>query len=349
VGLVGAGPPAGCVGWAANAAGCVRRGERLTSGVLFIGTVELVATVARLLAPGWQALRDDASMWTDSHCHLDAPEFDADRGAVVQRARSAGVGHMVLPAVAASNWATVRALAHQHGLAYALGIHPLCVGGAVPDDLQRLQVQLAQHRDDPRLVAVGEAGVDCFVQHPPLPLQEQFYVAQLKLARDAGLPVLLHVRRSADLLLKALRRVDVPGGIVHAFNGSDVQAQQLVDRGFKLGFGGAMTFDRALQIRHLAATLPEHALVLETDAPDIPPHWLYRTAQQRQQPGGSPQQGRNEPAEVPRIAQHLATLRGWSLAHTAAVTTANVCAALPRLALLMHAPAPAPAPTIVRA
>jgi TatD DNase family protein len=142
----------------------------------------------------------------------------------------------------------------------------------------------------------------------------------------------LHVRRSADLLLKALRRVDVPGGIVHAFNGSDVQAQQLIERGFKLGFGGAMTFDRALQIRHLAATVPEHALVLETDAPDIPPHWLYRTAQQR---GAGMPQGRNEPAEVPRIGQHLATLRGWSLAHTAAVTTANVCAALPRLAALM--------------
>jgi TatD DNase family protein len=271
-------------------------------------------------------------MWIDSHCHLDAAEFDADRAAVVKRARGAGVAQLVLPAVAANNWATVRALAHQHGLAYALGIHPLCVGQAAAGDVQRLQEQLALHQADPRLVAVGEIGVDCFVQQPPLSLQEQFYVAQLKLARDAGLPVLLHVRRSADLLLKALRRVAVPGGIVHAFNGSDVQAQQLIARGFKLGFGGAMTFERALQIRHLAATVPEHALVLETDAPDIPPHWLYRTAQQRDE--GTPQ-GRNEPAQVPRIAQHLADLRGWSLAHTAAVTSANVCAALPRLAALL--------------
>jgi TatD DNase family protein len=271
-------------------------------------------------------------MWIDSHCHLDAAEFDADRVAVVQRARAAGVGLMVLPAVEAANWATVRALAHQYGLAYALGIHPLYVGRAQDAHLAQLQASLALHHNDPRLVAVGEIGVDCFVQQPPLLVQERFYLAQLKLAQAAGLPVLLHVRRSADLLLKALRRVDVPGGIVHAFNGSSVQAHQLIERGFKLGFGGAMTFDRALQIRHLAATVPEHALVLETDAPDIPPHWLYRTAQQRDE--GTPQ-GRNEPAEVPRIAQHLADLRGWSLAHTAAVTSANVCAALPRLAALL--------------
>jgi TatD DNase family protein len=141
--------------------------------------------------------------------------------------------------------------------------------------------------------------------------------------------VLVHVRRSADTLLKHLRRSDVRG-IAHAFNGSDQQAQAFVDLGFRLGFGGAMTFDRALQIRRLAQTVPEHAIVLETDAPDIPPHWLYRTAEQRR----AGERSRNEPAELPRIARTLAELRGWTPAQTAAVAWANAHAALPRLAEL---------------
>jgi TatD DNase family protein len=144
--------------------------------------------------------------------------------------------------------------------------------------------------------------------------------------------VLLHVRRSADGLVAGLRRIDVPGGIAHAFNGSAAQADVCVAMGLKLGFGGAMTFDRALQIRRLAADLAPHAPVLETDAPDIPPHWLYRTAEQRAQ--GARMQ-RNEPAELPRIAATLAGLRGWSLADTAAITADNARAALPRLASLM--------------
>ena len=155
-------------------------------------------------------------------------------------------------------------------------------------------------------------------------------LAQLKLAKSAGLPVILHVRRSADALLSGLRRIAVPGGIAHAFNASRVQAQVFTGLGFRLGFGGAMTFERALQIRRLATDLPASALVLETDAPDIPPHWLYRTAEQRL----AGQTSRNEPAELPRIAATLAALRGWTLAETAAVTSANALAALPRLAPL---------------
>jgi TatD DNase family protein len=158
--------------------------------------------------------------------------------------------------------------------------------------------------------------------------QAHFYLAQLRLARDAGLPVILHVRRSADALLQGLRRIEVPGGIAHAFNGSQSQALRFVERGFRLGFGGTLSFDRALQIRRLAASLPESALVLETDSPDIPPQWLYRTAAERALGSSS----RNEPAELPRIAESLAQLRGWTLAQTAAITSANVRAALPRLA-----------------
>ena len=274
-------------------------------------------------------------MWIDTHCHLDAPEFQSDHAAVVARARLAGVCQIVLPAVAADHFESTRALAHTYGLAYALGIHPLYTGAARDHDLERLQQALTQHRGDPRLVAVGEIGLDHAVPGLDRARQEHFYSSQLRLARDAGLPVILHVRQSADLLLKGLRRNDVAGGIAHAFNGSQQQAAQFVSRGFCLGFGGAMTFERALRIRALAAELPEHALVLETDAPDIPPHWLYRTAAER---AVTPGQGRNEPAELPRIGAVLATLRGCTARHIAACTAANATAALPRLQHLAYNP-----------
>jgi TatD DNase family protein len=269
--------------------------------------------------------------WIDSHCHLDASEFDPDRRAVIERSRAVGVGMMLLPAVDKASFERVRRLAHEAGLAYALGIHPLFVDRAADEDLEALDEALRTHRDDPRLVAVGEIGLDHFVPGLDLERQQRFYAQQLGLARTYGLPVVLHVRRSADALLKALRRIDLPGGIAHAFNGSDEQAAQFAARGFKLGFGGAMTFERALQIRRLAATVAEDVPVLETDAPDIAPQWLYVKAQDR--PARPP--ARNEPAQLPRIAQTLADLRGWSLADTASRTGANVRAALPRLAALV--------------
>lgn len=279
-------------------------------------------------------------MWTDTHCHLDAPEFDADREAVLQRAAAAGVRCLVLPAVAVAHFDGLRVLAHATGAAYALGIHPLYVDEAEDADLDRLAAALRRWRDDPRLVAVGEIGLDHFVP-PGAPAraaaelsrnrqrQQHFYRAQLKLARDAGLPVILHVRRSADGLLQGLHEVEVPGGIAHAFNGSAEQATQFVARGFRLGFGGTLTYERSLQIRALAQSLPESALVLETDAPDIPPQWLYRSAAER---AAGQAQGRNEPAELPRIGAVLAALRGWTLADTARITGANAQSALPRLA-----------------
>jgi TatD DNase family protein len=269
--------------------------------------------------------------WVDTHCHLDAPEFDADRDAVIARAAAAGVTMCVWPAVCAAHFATVRGLAHRHGHVYALGIHPLWVPQAADDDLDRLRDALRRWHDDPRLVAVGEIGLDHFVpppaDDPHRERETRFYETQLSMARDAGLPVILHLRRSADALLRGLRRTAVDGGIVHAFNGSVPQAMDFIVRGFALGFGGAMTFDRALRIRHLAASLPDDALVLETDAPDIPPQWLYRTAGQR----AAGQTARNEPAELPRMAATLAALRGWTLADTAARTAGNARRVLPRL------------------
>ena len=273
------------------------------------------------------------AMWIDTHCHLDAPEFAGDVAAVRARATAAGVLHCVLPAVGAGNFDTVRTLAHRWGDSYALGIHPLCTGEATEADLVLLDRALTAHRHDPRLVAVGEIGLDYFVPGLDGPRQEHFYREQLALARRHGMPVLLHVRRSADALLKQLRRAGV-GGIAHAFNGSAQQAAEFVKLGFRLGFGGTVTFERALQIRKLARELPLSALVLETDAPDIPPHWLYRTAEERA--AGTPQ-GRNEPGELPRIAEVLAQLRGVRPAELAAATFANACEALPRLRGLLRA------------
>jgi len=276
--------------------------------------------------------------WIDTHCHLDAAEFHADAPAVRARARQAGVGRLVIPGVAVSNFQAVRELAHQNGDAYALGIHPLYVAQSVDADLGALDAELTLRLDDPRLVAVGEIGLDFFVPELQLsPLREKqefFYREQLLLARRHDLPVILHVRRSADRLLKHLRELAPPGGwhgIAHAFNGSAQQAQAFIDLGLKLGFGGAMSFEAARQIRQLATELPLQALVLETDSPDIPPQWLYQSAEARA--AGAPQ-GRNEPAELPRIAQVLAGLRGMPIEALARACAVNALAALPRLSQL---------------
>ena len=280
------------------------------------------------------------TLWIDTHCHLDAPEFSADVHYVRSQAAIKGVAHCVLPAVAVSNFDAVRKMAHQFGDSYALGIHPLFTPRASEGDLAMLDAHLTLYRDDPRLVAVGEIGLDYFVPGLDPQCQEFFYREQLKLARRHGLPVILHVRKSADRLLKSLReftpnRADHSGwtGIAHAFNGSEVQAKAFIDLGFVLGFGGAVTYERALQLRRLAASLPLRAIVMETDAPDIPPHWLYQTAAQRE--AGQPQ-GRNQPGELPRIAAVVAQLRGISVEELAQATQANALRVLPKLVLCLR-------------
>ncbi len=281
------------------------------------------------------------SFWIDTHCHLDAPEYDGAQLQVRARARQRGVVHCVIPAVSVDNFAAVRTLAHAESDSYALGIHPLFVPQADDDDLRRLAQALQDHRDDPRLVAIGEIGLDFFVPALCTPdmrtRQEHFYIEQLKLARQFGLPVILHVRRSADRLLRGLRlvRASATGrwsGIAHAFAGSMQQAQAFTALGLKLGFGGAVTFERALQLRRLVTEMPLAALVLETDAPDIPPHWLYTTAAERAR--GKPQ-GINEPAELPAIGALVAQLRAMPVDALAEATCTNACAALPKLRALL--------------
>ncbi len=270
--------------------------------------------------------------WIDTHCHLDAPEFAGDVEAVRQRALEAGVQTLVLPAVRVADFSKVRTLAHQFGDGYALGIHPLFTAEAADGDLQRCQQALQLHRSDPRLLAVGEIGIDGFVPGLDMARQEHHYRAQLRMARDLQLPVILHVRKSADRLLKGLRDVGGPAhswsGIAHAFNGSPQQAHAFLDLGFKLGFGGTITYERSLNLRRLAKALPLSALVLETDSPDIPPQWLYTSAALR---AAGQEQGRNEPAQLPRIARVLAELRGMETEDLALALWSNACQALPRL------------------
>jgi len=265
-------------------------------------------------------------MLIDTHCHLDAAEFDPDRMAVAATAAERGVRAIVIPAIGRQNWQAVRDLAHAFtGGAYALGIHPLFVNDADDADLQRLRAAIAAAMDDPRFVGVGEIGLDFFVKEiaagPAREKQERFYCAQLDLAVEFGLPVLLHVRRSQDIILKHLRpRAGRIGGIAHAFNGSAQQARGFVDLGFALGVGGAMTYERALQIRRHAAGFDLEHLVLETDAPDIAPAWLHEPNR------------RNTPGEVAGVAQALARLRGTEAGDIAAGTAATALRVLPRLA-----------------
>ena len=263
-------------------------------------------------------------MWIDTHCHLDASEFAGEYDAIAQQAAQQGVGCIVIPAVERANFAAVAALAADNAnCVYALGIHPMYVPQAELADLEVLRAAIPAALKDPRFVAIGEIGLDFFIPELCVPAMREkqalFYAEQLKIARDFDLPVLLHVRRSQDTLLKYLRRIPVRGGCAHAFNGSLQQAQQFIGLGFKLGFGGAMTFTRALQIRRLAAGLPLDALVLETDAPDISPSWLHPA--------------RNAPQQIPQIGAVLADLRGIDISEVAAATSANAFIALPRLTL----------------
>ncbi|MEW5789346.1 MAG: TatD family hydrolase [Pseudomonadota bacterium] len=247
----------------------------------------------------------------DTHSHLDAGEFDRDRDAVFARARGAGVAVQVLPAVTRDNFPAVGAACRRYdGCLPAWGLHPLYLDIHQVAHLDDLRRQIETWRP----VAVGEIGLDLFVPGLDLATQEHYYAEQLRIARDCDLPVLLHCRRANDLILKHLRRIRVKGGIAHAFNGSDQQAGEFLKLGFKLGFGGAFTWERASNLRRLARELPLDAIVLETDSPDIPPAWVGK--------------GRNEPAQLAGIARALAELRGLPVEEVAARTTANARAVL---------------------
>jgi len=267
-------------------------------------------------------------MWIDTHCHLDAPEFERNLPEVIQTAVDKNVQAILLPAVKAGDCQHVRELAKQYsqlipGLVYTLGIHPLYTNQAQEGDITSLEQEISQSLSDPRFVGVGEIGLDYFVEGLDPHKQEYFFNRQLDLAQKFQLPVILHVRRSQDVILKALRRRKIPGGIAHAFNGSFQQAEQFIELGFKLGFGGAATYERALQIRRLLTELPINSIVTETDAPDIPPAWLREEGL-----------AFNEPAFLPRIGKTLAAIRGVSEADFALAVWRNAMQVLPRWSAL---------------
>ncbi len=243
----------------------------------------------------------------DSHCHLDVTAFDADRGAVLQQARDVGVHGIVVPGVTAAGWDGLWELcAGEPDLYPALGLHPVYLEAHNAADLGRLQGWLADHRP----VAIGEIGLDYYLGELDRERQQALFEAQLELAREAGLPVILHVRKSHDQVLATLKRIRVPGGIAHAFNGSLQQAQQYMDLGFRFGFGGMLTYERSSRLRTLARQLPAEAIVLETDAPDMV------VSRHRGE--------RNSPEYLPQVLAALAGVRGEAKADLAAQTTANV-------------------------
>ena len=246
----------------------------------------------------------------DSHCHIDLAPFDADRDVVLQRAKEAMVSHIIVPAVTANRWDHLKQLADKYdAILPAYGLHPMFMRAHKKHHLDNL-VQFLQTE---KVVAVGECGLDFFIKteqsDEAKKAQLYFFSAQVSLAQHYKLPLIIHARKSLDLVLKEIRQKSDLSGVVHSFSGSQQQAYQLIDNGFYLGFGGPITYTRAKKLRHLVATLPLDALLLETDSPD--------------QPDASHYGERNEPAWLIYIAQTVADLRGISLEEVIKTTRNN--------------------------
>lgn len=262
-------------------------------------------------------------VWIDTHCHLNAEPFSGKVPQIVELSRKNGVSHILIPAVDRESFADVHAIAHTvDGCSYALGIHPLYVPQSPESDLDILEQWVKEKLVDPHFVAIGEIGLDFYLPERCTPAarekQEYFFCRQLEIARQYDLPVLLHTLRSVDTVLKFLRQYDVKRGIAHAFNGSVQQAKSYINQGFKISFCGTVTYERARQRRKLAKELPIDALVVETDAPDLPPYWKNKRE--------------NTPTELPRIAGIIAELRDVSPEYLAECTRQNTLLAVPRLA-----------------
>lgn len=253
-------------------------------------------------------------MWIDSHCHLDAPEFDADRDEVVAAARDTGVAAIINLPGHVSHFDAAKCSRARYGCLTGYGIHPMWVAGPSGRSSRHDIAILREWVDREKPELIGEIGLDFFVPNFDQAEQEWFFSEQLKVARDFDLPVSLHVRRSQDQVLKQLRRIKVRGGFAHAFNGSAQQAAEFIKLGFCLGFGGTATFPQAQRIRTLLRDVPFENVVIETDAPDIPPSFL-----------GTMSSGvRNSPAHLPHIGAVLAEVRGVTPEEFAAMTSANV-------------------------
>ncbi len=242
----------------------------------------------------------------DSHCHLDAPEFAEDRGEVIARARRVGVTGIVIPAVSAAGWPALQALCAQEAdLHPAYGLHPMFLSEHGPEHLDQLRALLTRSP----AVAVGESGLDYYIDDLDRDLQQHYFEGQLRIAREFDLPVILHARRAHEAVLHTVRRLQPLRGVIHSYAGSAEQARQFIDLGFMLGFGGPITYPRARRLRELIRTLPLDSILAETDAPDQPLH--------------GHQGQRNEPALLLEVITTMAELRGESERAIAAATAAN--------------------------
>lgn len=274
-------------------------------------------------------------MLFDSHCHIDAPEFDDDRPVVLRAAKQAGISHIAVPAYLASRWADLLKLCTESTqkpdwpfLLPALGLHPVYLLQHQDADLQ----QLADLLKDPNVIAVGEIGLDKFL--PELAelvhwaRQVALFEAQLVLAREHGLPVIIHARRCHADIVRSLQRVGhASGGIVHAFSGSVEEAQQYRRLGLHLGLGGPLTWPQAARLHRLARELPLDAFVLETDAPDLVPYaHSDRHADGRPRLAG--ERVRNSPAYLPSVLTQFSVLRDEPEAVLAAQFFRNTVTAL---------------------
>ncbi|MCG5031719.1 TatD family hydrolase [Mesosutterella sp. OilRF-GAM-744-9] len=237
----------------------------------------------------------------DTHCHLQSERFDGDRVRLVSEARRRGVASGLIAGGSPSDWTDCARLARSFGWAAGFGVHPLAVPQTPEEALAELRAALGREKADPAspVIAVAEIGLDLYGERANFERDEYFFAEQLRIARDFALPVSVHARRAADQVAKWLRRIEVPGGVIHAFNGSKEQAEAFLRLGFRLGFGGAMTYAGSLRIRRLAASLPLSSIVLETDCPDMP-------SSARRDAGRL----RTEPADLAGYLEVLAELRG---------------------------------------
>ena len=244
----------------------------------------------------------------DSHAHFDDASFDGDRQAALERAHEAGVEAQVIPAVKAQWWPRIRRLCQDHAELHAsYGLHPMYLADHQEAHLQALAEWVV--REHP--VAIGECGLDFYIDNPQPEQQQHYFEGQLALARDSRLPVIIHARRSVEEVINTLRRYPGVVGVLHSYSGSEQQAQRLIDMGFCLSFGGPITYDRAKRLHRLVASLPLSAILLETDAPD--------------QPGSRHRGERNEPAYLPEVLETLSRLRDESPATIAEQTRLNTC------------------------
>ncbi|MBP0952060.1 TatD family hydrolase [Pseudomonas sp. 20GA0080] len=247
----------------------------------------------------------------DTHTHLDFPDFDADRTQVLDRCRSLGVQRMVVLGVYQRNWQRLWDLTLENpALHAAFGLHPVYIDEHRPEHLTELGDWLTRHKGHPQLCAVGEIGLDYYVEGLDKARQQQVFEAQLQLAAEFDLPVLLHVRRShADVIATLKRHTLKRSGVIHAFAGSREEAREYIKLGFKLGLGGAATWPQALRMHRVIAELPLDSVVLETDSPDMAPAMF-------------PNQ-RNSPEHLPSICTALAALMNVSPEHLAQTSTRN--------------------------